>query len=353
MNNHLKNIFRICFLIILLGCDAENSENISTYRIQKADFVDAISVDGFAEPVRSMTITCPQGIDGKVLWIIEDGAIVEEGQEICVIEDNNLTSEYDESLNALENAEANLNKVRANHQLQIAMLEAQQQTNNAESLIASLDSLQLKYISNNQRKIKELELQRSAIDKVRFENKFRATRQIQQSEIRSLEIQMQRVHMRVETAKQRLEALSIKALKAGMVVISKSPMSGRKIIPGDNIWEGRPICTIPEVSEMKVLIMASEGSYKRIQQNDLVEYNFDAMPGNFATGKIVKKAPVGQPVSENSKVKVFEIEASVDSFAEIPEPGFSAECRIIIKRVKDTIVVPQIAVFDQDSKKLV
>ena len=56
---------------------------------------------------------------------------------------------------------------------------------------------------------------------------------------------------------------------------------------------------------------------------------------------------------ENSKVKVFEIEASVDSFAEIPDPGFSAECRIILKRVKDTIVVPQIAVFDQDSTKVV
>ena len=353
MKKHLKNILQISLLILLSGCDGETNEIISTFRVQKSDFVDAVSVEGFAEPVRSLTVSCPPEIDGTVLRIINDGTFVNAGDEICVIEDKNLMSEYEESLRSLENAEANVNKVRADHQLQLAILEAQQRTNNAETMIAGLDSLQLKYSSENQRKIKELEMQRSAIEKSRFEKKFRATRQIQQAEIRGLEIQMQRFRMRVEIAKQRLEGLSIKAPQAGMVIIARSPMSGRKIIPGDNIWQGRPICTMPEIKEMKVLMMASEGNYKRIQQNDVVEYNFDAMPGNFATGKITKKAPVGQPVSENSKVKVFEIEASVDSFAEIPDPGFSAECRIILKRVKDTIAVPQIAVFDQDSTKVV
>lgn len=353
MKKHLKKSLYILFLVLLSACGSGTNEMTSTYRVQKADFVDAVSVDGYAEPVRSITVSCPMGIDGTVLWIINDGDLVEAGDEICVLEDNNLASEYEESMIALENAEANINKVRANHQMQIAILEAQQQTNNAESLIASLDSLQLKYSSVNQRKIRELELQRSAIDKARFEKKFRATRQIQQSEIRGLEMQMQRERMRVETSRQRLDALSIKAPQAGMIVIGRSPFSGKKIAPGDNIWQGRPICTMPEITEMKVLIMASEGNYKRIQLGDTVEYSFDAMQGMAAFGKIIKKAPVGQPVSRDSKVKFFEIEASVDSFSQIPDPGFSATCRIILKRVKDTLLVPQIAIFDADSTKVV
>ncbi|MBN2767310.1 MAG: efflux RND transporter periplasmic adaptor subunit [Paludibacteraceae bacterium] len=353
MRKSLRNILHITLLIFFLGCGSGSNEIISTYRVQKSDFVDAIFVDGYAEPVRSMTISCPQGIDGTVLWIIDDGSMVNAGDEICMLEDNNLTSEYEESLIALENAEANLNKVRANHQLQISVLEAQQLTNNAESMISALDSLQLKYSSDNQRKIKELELERSAIDKTRFEKKFRATLQIQQSEIRGLEIQLQRVRMRVESSRQRLEALSIKAPQAGMVVISRSPMSGRKIVPGDNIWEGRPVCTMPEITEMKVLIMASEGNYKRIQLGDTVEFSFDAIPGKPAFGKVVKKAPIGQAVSRGSKVKLFEIEASVDSVTQIPDPGFSAQCKIILKRVNDTLTVPQIAVFETDSTKVV
>ena len=237
MKKHLKNILQISLLILLSGCDGGTNEIISTFRVQKSDFVDAVSVEGFAEPVRSLTVSCPPEIDGTVLRIIDDGTFVNAGDEICVIEDKNLMSEYEESLRSLENAEANVNKVRADHQLQLAILEAQQRTNNAETMIAGLDSLQLKYSSENQRKIKELEMQRSAIEKSRFEKKFRATRQIQQAEIRGLEIQMQRFRMRVEIAKQRLEALTIKAPQAGMVIIARSPMSGRKIVPGDNIWQ--------------------------------------------------------------------------------------------------------------------
>lgn len=353
MKKHIKNLHLFSLLLLVTACGNKSTETISTYRIHKTDFVDAVVVEGFAEPVRSSTVSCPQDIDGTVIRIVNDGTILNEGDEICLIEDNNLVSEYEESLRELANAEANVNKVRANHQMQLAILEAQQRTNNAETMIAGLDSLELKYSSTNQRKIKELEIQRSAIEKSRFEKKFRATRQIQHSEIRGLEIQMQRFKMRVETAKQRIEGLSIKAPKAGMIIIARSPMSGRKIIPGDNIWQGRPICTMPEIKEMKVLMMASEGNYKRIQPNDTVEYIFDAMPGNSAFGKIIKKAPIGQPVTQNSKVKVFEIEASVDSFTEIPDPGFSAKCKIILKRVKDTLVVPQIAVFDADSTKVV
>lgn len=114
-----------------------------------------------------------------MLWLVDDGTVLEEGDDICVIEDKNVSSEYDEAVRSLEDAQANLGKVRANHQMQLAMLEAQIKTNNAETMIAGLDSLQLKYSSDNQRKIKELELQRTAIEKARFDKKIHVLHQIQ------------------------------------------------------------------------------------------------------------------------------------------------------------------------------
>jgi multidrug efflux pump subunit AcrA (membrane-fusion protein) len=77
------------------------------------------------------------------------------------------------------------------------------------------------------------------------------------------------------------------------------------------------------------------------------------MPGNHAFGKILKKAPVGKPLNEKSKVKFFEIEASVIKTDQIPTPGLSANCEIFIKHIKDTIVIPQIAVFEEDSMKII
>jgi multidrug efflux pump subunit AcrA (membrane-fusion protein) len=77
------------------------------------------------------------------------------------------------------------------------------------------------------------------------------------------------------------------------------------------------------------------------------------MPGNAAFGKISIKSPVGQQNDRNSKVKLFDIEASIDSVTKMPEPGFSANCHIIMKQIKDTLIVPQIAVYEEDSMKVV
>jgi len=77
------------------------------------------------------------------------------------------------------------------------------------------------------------------------------------------------------------------------------------------------------------------------------------MPGNIGSGKILKKAPVGQPYKQDSKVKFFEIEASIDSVLTMPEPGYTANCRIILKQSKNVISVPQIAIFEEDSMKVV
>jgi len=43
----------------------------------------------------------------------------------------------------------------------------------------------------------------------------------------------------------------------------------------------------------------------------------------------------------------------MDSAGIIPGLGLSANCKVILKRVKDTIVIPQIAVFEQDSMQVV
>ncbi|MFT3751604.1 MAG: hypothetical protein QM800_01590 [Paludibacter sp.] len=77
------------------------------------------------------------------------------------------------------------------------------------------------------------------------------------------------------------------------------------------------------------------------------------MPDNKAWGKIQKKAPVGQPVKENSKVKTFEIEASVDKSLLIPGPDLTTRCKIILKHISDTIVIPQICIFEEDSMNFV
>jgi hypothetical protein len=138
-----------------------------------------------------------------------------------------------------------------------------------------------------------------------------------------------------------------------MVIRANNPLLGKKLQVGDPVWSNFPLAIMPEYKEMKVKIMASETDFKILSVNDSVNFTFDAMPGNTGTGKIIKKTPVGQPYKRDAIVKFFEVEASINQVDSMPEPGFSADCHVIIKQVENVISIPQIALFDEDSMKVV
>ena len=294
-----------------------------------------------------------RSVEGVVVKLIEDGIYVEEGDIVAVIEVTDMETEYDELLTNLENRRAHLSKTKVDLEMQYNLLEAQVQNNEAETEIARLDSLQIQFLTPGQKKIKELELQKVAIDKQRLEKKLSSLSVIQQSDLRRIELEIQRLENRVKSLKGQIDDLTLRASKKGLAIRGISFLTGTKFQVGDPIWSGMTVVSIPDMYEMKVKINAPEADYKLISINDSVLFTFDAMPGNIAFGKITQKSPVGQQYSENSKIKYFEIEASIDSVLTMPDPGLTAKCKIILTQVKDTIVVPQITINDVDSMKIV
>jgi len=341
----------VFFLLMVFSCSSDT--NIAIYTVSQSDFINALLLEGTVEPVLSTTLASPRNCDGVVQFLVEDGTYVEKDEVVCIIEYQELQNYYDQQMISLENAEATLNKTIADLNMQYALLEAQVKTNEADTKIAQMDSLQLAFVSPKQQLIKELELEKANIEKDRYEKKLKALKIIQQSEIKKGELEIQRFKMQVQNFKDMLDALTIKAPRSGMAIRANSRLTGKKYQVGDPVWSVMPLVIIPDFKQMKVQIMASETDYKNISINDSVHYAFDAMPGNAGTGKILKKAPVGQPYKKDGKVKFFEIEASIDSVLVMPEPGFTANCRIILKQSKNVVSVPQIAIFEEDSMKVV
>ena len=344
-------IYTLVIAFLITSCATDT--NISTFTVSYGDFTNSMMVDGVVEAVLSTTLVAPYIFDGTIQYIIEDGDDVEEGQVVCIIENMEVQNQYDMILIQLENAEAGLNKTKADLNLQFALLEAQVRTNEADTKIAQMDSLQIAYMSLNQRKVKELELEKASIEKARYEKKLESLKIIQQSEIRKLELEIQRLGIRVGSLKERLDALTLKAPKKGRAIREVNRLTGNKLQVGDPVWANFPLITLPDFSLMAIKMAVSEANFRNINVNDSVIYTFDAMPDNTGSGKILKKTPVGQPITRGSAVKIFEIEATIDSVLTMPDPGYTANCHIIMKQIENVISVPQIALFDEDSIKVV
>lgn len=340
-------------LFFLASCQPSDRNPLPVHEVAYSTFTDALRAEGTVESINSIPINCPKGAGGTIVFLVEEGTRVKEGDVLCRIEDPMLGTDYEDLLINLEQNRADLSKTYADHALELAILEAQIQNNEAQKAITSLDSVQLAFIPGNQRRIKELELQQSAIQNSRFEKKLKTLKIIQQSELRKQLRGIERVESRVKELEERIASLTLRAPRSGLVVRGVNPVSNTKFIVGDNAWEGLPLLIMPDMEQMKVKIMATEGQFKRLKIGDKVEFSFDAQPDNHARGTITKKAPIGQPIKRRSKVKVFEVEASVDSSRHIPTPGMSAQCRIILQQLSDTLVIPQIALFERDSAKVV
>jgi multidrug resistance efflux pump len=352
------NLYKLFIVVVLLpslvvSCNNENKNKMVLHQLALQSFSNELFVEGTVEALHSSTITCSRQLDGTIVYLIEDGAPVLKGDTVCIMENRESTSRYEDLLVRVEQTKAQYAKSEADLAMSYALLEAQVKSNEAQTAITNLDSLQLKYISVQQRKIKELELKKAAIEKAKFKMKLNFLEQINESELRKLELKIKQDENHAQKIKDIIDQMVMLAPQDGIALRSISPFSGNKTQEGDQVWGGMPIVDIPELTEMKVMISAAESEYKRIKVGDKVMYTFDGMPGNQAWGMIKRKAPMGKAIKRNSKVKHFEITATVDSFKVIPDPGLSANCRVLLDFLPDTVVVPMLAVFDEDSMKVV
>ncbi len=353
MNKKPLNLLLLALSFLIASCSGAKEESVPIFRVQMTDFVDAITVKGATDPESSLNITVPADLGGTIAWLVEDGTIVEEGDLLFRISADELEEQYDAALRDLESLEAELSKLHADQELQLTLLEAEIRTKDAEVLTAQFDSLQLLFSPENQRRIQELELRKNAIERGRFERRVETTKRIQRNNLRRLDMRIKKKEEEVKKLKSQTEELRVTAPRSGMVIISRSFMNNDKYKVGDDIWAGMTICALPSLDKMRVIISAPETDYKRIEVGNKVEYRFDAMPDNSAFGEIKMKSPVGTSIQGSSRYKVFEIVASVDSFIEIPGAGLSADCRVFQERIPNQLVVPRIAVFDQDSIRVV
>lgn len=353
-----KKIVLSCLTAIIgfafISCSSKNGEELTCYTVERGAFVDVLRVEGFTESLGSVTLTCPPDVDGSIEYLVESGTMVKRGDTLCIIEDLSIEERYDNLLIDLENSYADLESTKANAQLELAMLEAQVRTNEAETQIAGLDSVQLLYLSPTERRIKELQMEQSAIRRERLNKQVDKQKIIQQADIKKAESKISRIERRVESQRELLQSLILLAPRDGLAIRARrNPWTAQTWLVGDNVWNGRAVVTMPTIDSMKVLIYAQETEYKRIEVGDSVEYTFDAMPDNRAWGRITKLSPMGLKRTEGSEVKTFEVEASVDSVLHPLDPGLSANCRIFLQHVPDTLVVPTVCVYKRDSVDVV
>ena len=364
-------VIRLAFLLLphlLLSCAGKKDNRMITFQLGKSDYVEKISVTGTVQAVVNLPVMPPKVMLGQmtVVRLAENGSHVQTGDTICVLAIPELESMYLQTMNSVVTLESELKKKEADNLFNIALLEAQLATSEAQLKISSLDSSRMKFAPEVTRQLLNLEMRKALIEKQKVEKKLAATRMIGETEIRQLNARIMGEKAKAQTMSDQVKSLTIIAQRDGIVMRAESPefyfmgpqgigKLGGTITEGSALMIATPVLQFPDLSKMQVSAEVLEADFKNIEKGQKVHVIIDAAEKLETTGNVNRKSLMGRTADRysDSKVKFYEVIIDIDSCHSKMKPGLSADCEITLKEAMDTLFVPSLAIFDRDSARVV
>jgi multidrug efflux pump subunit AcrA (membrane-fusion protein) len=362
----IRRFFYLFLLFILLSCCSREKINIICYDLKRIDFVEKINAKGTIQAINTLTIVTPGTYYSNisVRHLVDDGTYVKKGDTICILDVPELINDFEAYTTSLEITKADMKKLEAENVMNMSLLQAQIENNEADVALNSLDSIQQKFAPPVKQKLFALELEKADVVKNKLRKKYAAQKKIEEAELRSMKSRITQSENQIKGIKDQINSLTIVAPRDGITMHTETPIlmffngigggtAGGKIEENSSVWPNMALLQMPDMSQMQLSVEVPEGDYKRIDTGQIVFISVDAVKNLNTTGKIKKKTLVGQQEDNQTSVKTYEVIVSIDSCHSLMKPGLSAGCKIIINEVKDTVVVPTLAIFEQDSTKII
>lgn len=160
----------------------------------------------------------------------------------------------------------------------------------------------------------------------------------------------------LEKMNKQLDACTIKAPSPGQVVYARSRRGGwgggRIIEEGAEIRERQSIISIPDTSQMKVVIKVHETWIGKIEAGQKANITVSAFTDKSFQGEVIKKAPMADPENWfNPDLKVYSTDVSIEGKHDYLKTGMTAKVEVIIKNLKDVLTVPIQSVITVEGQK--
>lgn len=222
----------------------------------------------------------------QLRWLSEDGGEVKAGDRVVEFDSSQLTSNLEElrvqrisaatrlssltSQAAAEEAQAEFDLEQSRGNLQKARLE-----NEASRLLAPIEKQR-----------KELDLRRAELELEEAERKLESTRSSNRAEIEIQRIALEKAHDAVTQAENGIGKLTLQAPRDGILIVEEDRREGRTFQIGDNVWPGRTVARLPDLSTLIVEAQVFDVDDGRVVAGTPATATLDAFPDEVFAGRV-------------------------------------------------------------------
>ncbi len=318
-------------------------------RVERRDLVVGVEVEGELQAVDTVQLGPPpisSTWNFKISWLAPEGSEVAPGEPVLRFDATQLeqklqtrTATRDSAAKKLEKKATDLEIERRGLELQLA--EARGRLRRADLKLdvpeeaAAASELEKARID---RHLAELEI--SSLESKIGHGDERGT-----ADLRALRQQRDRAAAQLTEIQSDIESMTVKAPRPGTLIYT-TDWNGEKRKVSDSVWRALKVVEIPDLQRMKAEGEVAEAHIGRVAEGQAVTLRLDAYPDQRYSGTVRSIRRTVQRKSRRSPKKIVKLEIELDETdTERMRPGMRFRGEIETRRLAQTLVVPQEAVF--------
>lgn len=291
-----------------------------------------------------------------LLKLVKSGAHVKKGELIAQIDAQSVEDHIDDLKDTLAAAANDVKKRKAEQSVE---WEGMQQTLRvAKSAFdkAALDFQAAEVKTDIEQQLLKIARDEAAARYKQLQGDVALRRQSQASEMRILEITLERHNRHINRHKHDLEKFTIYAPMDGLAVMNTVFRGGEmgQIQEGDQVAPGQPILKIVDPKSMQVEASVSQSDSGELRLSQPVKIGLDAFGDLRFTGRVysIGALAVGG-WRQNNFVRTVAVRVAIDGADPKLIPDLSAHADVAIDSVQDQLQIPLAAVQEKDGKPFV
>jgi multidrug resistance efflux pump len=310
------------------GCSVDPDEQSEL----KSSRSNIVKVTGEIESANSAFFgppTVPNIWQYTISFMAPEGQEVQAGTPILKFDPQELLTRLRDKSNALNEKQKQLEKQQVVSRDVMAELKLNQQ-----EAIADLEKSRLKadipveLLASRDYRQNKLLLKQAELTVALREQEIQKEQRVQDTEIDILKREVDVLQGEVAEFQISIDAMTVKAAVAGVVIHTVDRRNNKHEV-GDQVWMGRRVLELPDLSKLQVHLEVPERESALIEIGQTVKFVVDAAPDQHFYGEIEELASVIHTKSRSQPARVFDATVSMKNpDATVMRPGMSVSAEI-------------------------
>jgi HlyD family secretion protein len=284
----------------------------------------------------------------QLTWLAEDGATVAAGQPVAQFDNSSFVSQIEEKRSAVTAAEAELARLAAVSQANQAdkgFAVEQKQRDLAKARTAA--SVPPDLISAYDYQDHQLKLHGAEADLAKAQADLTQERAAGAADVAVQRLALAKASRELAAAESGIRNLTLRAPRAGTVLIADHPWEGRKIQVSDNLWPGMTVATLPDLSTMVVEARLSDVDDGQVTVGMAATCFVDAFPDAPLSGRVAEVTAVARESGRSALLRFFPVRIALGPLPAAVRarlrPGMSVRVEVAAPAWHGVLLVPRVA----------